>query len=227
MLHNPNWKKIQEEYRKFLENNKNNFNYKELNRPFTDYKIKDTTKKEKNMSKCTISKEIEFDAGHRVSTHGSKCRNPHGHRYKVRVTCKGSIIDDPNRADHGMLVDFGDLKGIMNEKIHDVLDHGFIVWQDDMVVREMMTPFAEKMEWLMIVFPYMPTAENIARWAWEQLENEIKSRFGGDLELEEVAVWETPTSVAYYRHESNKWEDFLKEYDGSKESFNLFWKKIL
>lgn len=151
------------------------------------------------MSKCTISKEIEFDAGHRVSTHGSKCRNPHGHRYKVRVTCRGSIINDPTRPDHGMLVDFGDLKGIMNERVHDVLDHGFIVWQDDMVVREMMTSWAEKMEWLLIVFPYIPTAENIARWVWEQLADEIKNRFGGDLELEEVAVWETPTSVAYYQ----------------------------
>jgi 6-pyruvoyltetrahydropterin/6-carboxytetrahydropterin synthase len=167
--------------------------------------IKDTNpKKEKNMSKCTISKEIEFDAGHRVSTHGSKCRNPHGHRYKIRVTCRGSIIDDPTRPDHGMLVDFGDLKNIMNEKVHDVLDHGFIVWQDDMIVREMMGSWAEKMEWLMIVFPYIPTAENIARWTWEQLEEEIKNRFGGDLELDEVAVWETPTSVAYYQGISNK-----------------------
>lgn len=163
------------------------------------------------MSKCTISKEIEFDAGHRVSTHASKCRNPHGHRYKVRVTCKGSIIDDPSRPDHGMLVDFGDLKNIMNEKIHDVLDHGFIVWENDMVVREMMTSWAEKMEWLFIVFPYIPTAENIARWAWEQLESEIKVRFGGDLELEEVAVWETPTSVAYYNctSEDGSWNKGL------------------
>ena len=200
----PDWQNIQKAYKLFIESSASEaFTYfSKLNRkPFSN-KIKFTSRKEENMSKCTISKEIEFDAGHRVSTHGSKCRNPHGHRYKVRVTCRGSIIDDPSRPDHGMLVDFGDLKNIMNERVHDVLDHGFIVWQDDMVVREMMGSWAEKMEWLMIVFPYIPTAENIARWTWEQLENEIKDRFGGDLELEEVAVWETPTSVAYYRAES-------------------------
>jgi 6-pyruvoyltetrahydropterin/6-carboxytetrahydropterin synthase len=149
-----------------------------------------------------ISKEIEFDAGHRVSTHGSKCRNPHGHRYKVLVTCQGEIIDDPSRPDHGMLIDFGMLKNIMNTNIHDVLDHGFVVWENDTVVRNMMEEVAHHNEWNYIVFPYIPTAENIARWAWEQIEELIEVEFGNDLKLYEVAVWETPTSVAYCRGEN-------------------------
>lgn len=146
-----------------------------------------------------ISKEIEFDAGHRVSTHGSKCRNPHGHRYKVRVTCEGEIIDDPSRTDHGMLIDFGNLKTIMNNRIHDVLDHGFIVWEDDIVTRKMMDEFAKEYDWNYIVFPYIPTAENIARWAWNEIVDDIQVEFGNDLKLYEVAIWETPTSVAYCR----------------------------
>jgi len=151
----------------------------------------------------TISKEIEFDAGHRVSTHGSKCKNPHGHRYKVRVTCEGPIINNPSRTDHGMLVDFGDLKKIMNEEIHDVLDHGFIVWCNDTIIRDMMDLRAYEQNWNYIIFPYMPTAENIARWSWNQLRTRIESTFGSDLRLYEVAVWETPTSVAYY----TEWKD--------------------
>ena len=146
-----------------------------------------------------ISKEIEFDLGHRVSTHGSKCRNPHGHRYKVRVTCEGEIINDVNRTDHGMLIDFGNLKTIMNNRIHDVLDHGFCVWENDHVVRNMMEDEAHGQGWNYIVFPYIPTAENIARWSWEEIKNDIEVEFGNDLRLYEVAVWETPTSVAYCR----------------------------
>jgi 6-pyruvoyltetrahydropterin/6-carboxytetrahydropterin synthase len=146
-----------------------------------------------------ISKEIEFDMGHRVSTHGSKCKNPHGHRYKVRVTCKGDIIDDPTRKDHGMLVDFGNLKYIMNHKVHDVLDHGFAVWEDDTVLRKVLDEPSKENKWNYIVFPYIPTAENIARWIWKQLQYDIEVEFGNDLELYEVAVWETPTSVAYCR----------------------------
>jgi len=148
-----------------------------------------------------ISKEIEFDLGHRVSTHGSKCRNPHGHRYKVRVTCEGDIIDDVSRPDHGMLIDFGNLKTIMNKRIHDVLDHGFCVWENDHVVRNMMEDEAHGQGWNYIVFPYIPTAENIARWSWEEIKDDIEVEFGKDLRLYEVAVWETPTSVAYCRGE--------------------------
>jgi len=196
MKHNPNWQQIQKDYKLFIEKNRENFTRQELKWMTKSYNIKDTSKKEKNMSKCTISKEIEFDAGHRVSTHGSKCRNPHGHRYKIRVTCRGSIIDDPSRPDHGMLVDFGNLKTIMNDKIHDVLDHSFIVWTQDEVMKKSLE--VGDPTWLVIEFPYMPTAENIARWSWEQLVDTVRDQFGGDLELEEVAVWETPTSVAYY-----------------------------
>ena len=154
------------------------------------------------MAICTISKEIEFDAGHRVSTHGSKCKNPHGHRYKVRVTCKGSIIDDPTRADHGMLIDFGDLKTIMNENVHDILDHGFIVWCLDHVMQDALAVGKiYGLEWNIIEFETMPTAENIAVWCWNQVKDKIAEAFGEDLVLDEVAVWETPTSVAYYRGE--------------------------
>jgi len=155
------------------------------------------------MAICTISKEIEFDAGHRVSTHGSKCKNPHGHRYKVRVTCKGTIIDNPERVDHGMLIDFGSLKTIMNEKIHDVLDHGFIVWEEDFAMREsLLVGFRDYgLNWNVIFFETMPTAENIAVWCWNQIKDDIANSFGKDLVIDEVAVWETPTSVAYYRGE--------------------------
>ena len=144
---------------------------------------------------CEISKEIEFDAGHRVPSHGGKCRNPHGHRYKVRVTCSGPIIDNPGATDDGMLVDFGDLKSIMSERIHDVLDHGFICFVGDVEMRAALDGHGRHV----IDFPYIPTAENLARWSWGVIKDDIEQRFGTDLTLAEVAIWETPTSVAYFR----------------------------
>ena len=87
----------------------------------------------------------------------------------------------------------------MNNRIHDPLDHGFAVWENDTIVRNMMEETAHHNEWNYIVFPYIPTAENIARWAWEKIENDIEVEFGNDLKLYEVAVYETPTSVAYCR----------------------------
>jgi len=144
--------------------------------------------------RARITKEVEFDAGHRVPSHGSKCRNPHGHRYRVRVMCEGPIIEEPGRPDDGMLVDFGDLKRLLTERVHDELDHSMVVWDQD---RELLDCL-DGHDWQVVRFPYVPTAENLARWIFEELEARIDRRFDRDLELCEVAVWETPTSVAYY-----------------------------
>lgn len=142
-----------------------------------------------------ISKEVEFDAGHRVPGHASKCKNPHGHRYRVRVTCEGWIVEEAGAPDEGMLVDFGDLKTLMTERVHDVLDHGFIVYSGDVHMRQALSVGGEA-DWKIIVFPHVPTAENIARWVFDELDGPISERFREGLKLRRVEVWETPTSVA-------------------------------
>lgn len=146
------------------------------------------------MTLIAISKEIEFDAGHRVPNHVSKCKNPHGHRYKIRVTCEGEIITDPDSPEYGMLTDFGALKGLMTTLIHDPLDHAMVIHTDDHILLNAM----DGKGWKIVVFPYVPTAENLARWAWNQLEPVLRDTYGEALELRQIAVWETPTSVAYY-----------------------------
>jgi 6-pyruvoyltetrahydropterin/6-carboxytetrahydropterin synthase len=146
------------------------------------------------MPTARITKEVEFDAGHRVPSHGSKCRNPHGHRYRVRVECEGPIVDDPGAPDDGMLVDFGDVKRLIVDRVHDRLDHAMIVWVRDDVLLDAL----DREGWAVVEFPYVPTAENLARWCYEELAPAIASRFRDGLRLVEVAVWETPTSVAYF-----------------------------
>jgi len=144
---------------------------------------------------CIISKEIEFDAGHRVPSHRGKCSSPHGHRYKIKVKCRGKILDEAGESDDGMVIDFSDLKEIMTEKIHEVLDHSFIVWKDD---DRLLKHFEQQSDWRIVVLPHTPTAENLARWCWQQVDYALKHRPKTLLELIEVAIWETPTSVAYY-----------------------------
>lgn len=143
----------------------------------------------------SISKEIEFDAGHRIPRHNGKCFYPHGHRYRVVVACRGRIIDDPERSDNGMLVDFGELKSIMMKRIHDVLDHKFMVAREDQILLEW---WPHPLKDGIMVFPYVPTAENIARWCWEQIIDDINGLWQDDLELVAVGVYETPTSMAEY-----------------------------
>lgn len=80
-----------------------------------------------------ISKEVELDAGHRVPTHASKCKNLHGHRYKVKaeMRCEELVPDESGRSNAGMVMDFGVLKQALMEVIHDPFDHKLILWEHD------------------------------------------------------------------------------------------------
>ena len=59
------------------------------------------------MPRTSITKCIEWDMGHRVPNHESKCRNPHGHRYKCEIEVAGDIIVELNSPEQGMITDFG------------------------------------------------------------------------------------------------------------------------
>ncbi len=158
------------------------------------------------MHKFTVTKEIEFDAGHRVPNHKSKCRNPHGHRYRVIATVQGPLVETRYASDEGMVVDFGDLKDLMMTKIHDVFDHGFVVYDEDAELMELFTqynahpdnPYGDNEPvngWKIIVFPYIPTAENMCHWIMVELGVAVRTSMPG-CELVRVEVFETPTSSA-------------------------------
>jgi 6-pyruvoyltetrahydropterin/6-carboxytetrahydropterin synthase len=152
-----------------------------------------------------ITRDIEFDAGHRVPNHKSKCRNPHGHRYKVRAGVEADeLITMQGASDEDMVADFGDLKTLMMQRIHDVLDHGFIAWRDDTLygwLCNAAVTIDPDQGWRIIEFPYIPTAENIAKWCFEQLEDDIwamGSVAGNSARLLWVQVFETPNASAIY-----------------------------
>lgn len=160
----------------------------------------------------TILKEIEFDAGHRVPNHESKCRNPHGHRYRALVCLEGEIVEEAGAPDEGMLIDFSHVKNMLINLVHDPLDHGFIVYEND---HELLNAFQwydratgvrggpiAGEPWKIIRFPYIPTAENLAIWIWEQLEPAVEAYWRGNLRLFDVEVYETPTSSASYGGET-------------------------
>jgi len=101
-----------------------------------------------------------------------------------------------------MLVDFGDLKTILMEEVDAPLDHGFIVYEkDEDMLSALYGGGDDYAPWKIIVFPYIPTAENIARWIFEKVQPRINSRFHASLELAAIEVWETPTSMAIYAGE--------------------------
>ena len=63
----------------------------------------------------TITRKLEFDAGHRIPDHKSQCRNLHGHRYVLEITLVGNVIDQEGNSDNGMIMDFSEVKALAEQ----------------------------------------------------------------------------------------------------------------
>jgi len=141
-----------------------------------------------------ITKIVEFDAGHRVPSHGGKCRNMHGHRYRLEVTFRGEVKPVRNRSDDGMVADFGDLKAMIVQHVAEPWDHAFLVYEGDTEVRELLSCLPQHKT---VVLHMIPTAENLAQIALEVLETALKDRYSfGTFVVDRVRLYETPNSYA-------------------------------
>ncbi|WP_374440423.1 6-carboxytetrahydropterin synthase [Stella sp.] len=168
-----------------------------------------------------ITRKIEIDAGHRIASHGSKCRHLHGHRYVVEATCRavsGELVQTGEQS--GMILDFGFLKDEMVRLVDLPCDHGLIVALDDTALLEMFVPRGEDAGgWIagiarevaengyaqrteahigqkLYIIASPPTAECLARHWFERLSPAIAERSGGHAQLVGVRVWETPNCFA-------------------------------
>jgi 6-pyruvoyltetrahydropterin/6-carboxytetrahydropterin synthase len=117
----------------------------------------------------TVCKEFSFDAAHELPLHDGKCRNLHGHTYRVAVTVsQDSLIGEGPKS--GMVIDFGDLQEIWDEKLKPLVDHQYLN--------------------AALPVPHT-TAEMIAAWMLEQFREHL-----GPYPGLTVKVWETPSSWA-------------------------------
>lgn len=141
-----------------------------------------------------ITKQIEIDMGHRVPNHKSKCRNLHGHRYRIEVGVDDKVITTKGSSSEGMVIDFGDLKEIMMEVIDKEYDHAFVWYDKDKLFKKFYLALANADQKIVIV-NFIPTAENLAKHWFAILQPHLKKR---KIKLKYVKVWETPNSTAIY-----------------------------
>ena len=141
-----------------------------------------------------IRRYVETDTGHRVPNHKSKCKHIHGHRYRFEAEIEGDVVKQKGVSDEGMLMDFSDISEILTEHIHDVVDHAFVVYEGDELALKAVKLMGD--EHRTVVVDFIPTAENLARWAFEQVEPFISTVYGNRLKLVAMHVRETPKSIA-------------------------------
>ena len=147
-----------------------------------------------------IRRWVETDTGHRVPNHKSKCRHMHGHRYRWEAELEGDVVTLGGVSEEGMLMDFSDVSAILNEYIHDVVLHAFIVYERDKEALVALSHMGDEHRTLIV--PFIPTAENLAKWAFENVEPHISSTYGNSLKLHAFHVRETPKSWASWYPES-------------------------
>ncbi|SEN21494.1 6-carboxytetrahydropterin synthase QueD [Nitrosomonas marina] len=140
-----------------------------------------------------ITRKLEFDAGHRISTHNSQCRHLHGHRYVIEITLSGTIISEKGNAQQGMVMDFSEVKRIASEVLIDKWDHAFLVYSGDTPVMQFLQSLKDHKT---VVLDVQPTAENLAVIAFDILNAAYQDNYGNHLQLEHVRLYETPNCWA-------------------------------
>ncbi|MFG6149739.1 6-carboxytetrahydropterin synthase QueD [Halobacillus sp. B23F22_1] len=142
-------------------------NLQKINEDIQKHELKYHTKR------VLVSKEFTFDAAHHLHCYEGKCKNLHGHTYKVVFGISGYTDEI------GLVIDFGDIKTIWKEQIEIHLDHRYL----NDTLPKMNT-----------------TAENMVVWIFEKMHEALVEE-REDYRVEFVKLYETPTSYAEVRRE--------------------------
>ncbi|MEL6916621.1 MAG: 6-carboxytetrahydropterin synthase [Bacteroidota bacterium] len=149
------------------------------------------------MGKIRITKQFTFETGHALYGYDGKCKNIHGHSYKLSVTVIGTPITDVSHVKLGMVIDFGDLKDIVKDEIVEPFDHATVFNKN--------TPHLELAKELMnrghkvILADYQPSSENMVM----DFAAKIDARLPKNIKLHSLKLRETETAFAEWYASDN------------------------
>ena len=150
------------------------------------------------MAKIRLTKEFSFESAHALDGYDGLCREIHGHSYRLFVTIKGEPISEESNPKLGMVMDFGDLKRIVNREIVDRLDHSFVLRNSEQN-EELKAVLCAKFSKVVLV-DYQPTCENMLADFAERLQKSLPPK----VELHSLRLHETATSYAEWHFDDNK-----------------------
>jgi 6-pyruvoyltetrahydropterin/6-carboxytetrahydropterin synthase len=149
------------------------------------------------MNKIRITKIFNFETGHALHGYDGKCKNIHGHSYKLFVTVIGCPINNYNHVKNGMVIDFGDLKKIVKEEIVDIFDHA-TVFNQNTPHKELALDLRLKGHHVILV-DYQPTSEMMI----QDFAQKIIKKLPENIKLHSLKLQETETSFAEWYQEDN------------------------
>ena len=149
------------------------------------------------MEKIRLTKEFYFQAGHALYGHDQKCQYLHGHSYKLSVTIIGQPIQNKSSAKLGMVLDFGDLKQIVNQQIIDLFDHTVILNVDS--PHKKLAQYLEKEGHKVQKVNYNPTCELLLI----DFSSRIQKALPEHILLHNMTLCETKDSRAHWYRSDN------------------------
>lgn len=149
------------------------------------------------MSKIRLTKRFNWEMSHALYNYNGLCRNIHGHSYIMYVTVIGEPLDDKNDPNHGMVLDFGVFKRIVNDEIVNKFDHSVVLNKSEQIERFRESGgLFDRIHFL----DYQPTCENMIIDFVERLKKKIP----GNVKLHSIKLYETATSFAEWFADDQK-----------------------
>ena len=144
-----------------------------------------------------VTKKFTFETAHSLLNHDGPCKNIHGHSYKLSVTIIGTPLHQNNHPKNGMIIDFGDLKKLVNEAVVNDYDHALILSENHPadLIHEM-----KKQQQKLIVVPYQPSCEFLILDIKNRLKNKI---IDYPFNLHSLKLEETSTSFTEWHASDN------------------------
>ena len=139
-----------------------------------------------------VSKEFKFEMAHALHGYDGLCKNIHGHSYRLWVTIKGNVKNEPGHKKDGMVIDFSDLKEIVKKNIIKKFDHSLVLNANSPHAKIDFSSF-EKVYYL----PFQPTSENLVSYFVELIQGLLPDK----IKLIKLVLSETATSFTEWNIE--------------------------
>ena len=159
------------------------------------FSCKHIINKIKIMATIRLTKEFSFEMAHILDGYDGPCKNVHGHSYKLAITVIGRPISDPKNPKFGMVMDFGQLKAIVNKQIINQFDHVLLVNSNSPILKNKENRALGNI----VAVDFQPTCENLL----EHIAFLIQTDLPKEVTLHHIKLHETANSFAEWYASDN------------------------
>jgi 6-pyruvoyltetrahydropterin/6-carboxytetrahydropterin synthase len=148
------------------------------------------------MNNIRLSRIFRFETAHALLGYDGACRHIHGHSYKLVVTVMGQPRQEEGHPKNGMVMDFGDLKKLVQDHVTDPFDHALLLNRQspESLVKQLQEN-GEKLHLL----DYQPTCENMLLDMRQRLQQHLPA----EVKLHSLLLSETENSFAEWHAADN------------------------